>query len=114
MAITSTTTEQSKTLGRTTSAADTSAGASGGDVERSHSQAAQDRLTEGERRAAAISAAGGPDPFPPYDLMTLPELRATAEELGVSIPEDVEKSLLITELRAYRSGGLSVARKRSA
>ena len=100
-----TTTEQSKT---TPSAAGTSAGS----VERDHSKAAQDRLTEGERRAAAISAAGGPDPFPPYDLMTLDELRAVAAELGVTLPPDTEKSLWVTELRAHRSGGLSVARKR--
>lgn len=83
-------------------------------MERSHSQGSQDRLTDRERRAAEITAAGGPDPFPPYDLMSLEELRAVADELNVAIPLDVEKSLLITELRAHRSGTLSVARRRPA
>lgn len=97
-----------------TSAGDSTPSTSGGDVERAHSGAAQNRLTERERRAAEIAAAGGPDQFPPYDMMTLDELRATAAELDVAIPPDVEKALLITELRAHRSGTLSVARKRSA
>lgn len=83
-------------------------------VESTHAEAAQDRLTAGERRAAQLTRAGGPDPFPPYDLMTLQELRDVAAELKVAIPPDVEKALLVTELRAHRSGTLSVARLRGA
>lgn len=86
----------------------------GGGVEAAHSQAAQNRLTDRERVAAETSRLGAPDPYPPYDLMSLGELRAVAAELEVTIPPDVEKSLLITELRAFRSGTLSVARRRSA
>lgn len=96
---TTTTTEQGKTA----------PGKPSGSVELAHSQSAVDRAAE----RARLAAEGGPDPYPPYDLMSLEELREVADELDVAIPPDVEKSLLITELRANRSGTLSVARRRN-
>lgn len=96
-----TATEPSKTTGQSTP---------GGDVELKHGQSALDRATERARQAAE----SGPDPFPPYDLMTLEELREVAAGLGVTLPPDTEKALLITELRAHRTGALSVARRRES
>lgn len=91
-------------------AGDTSASApAGGGVEHAHSQTAVDRANE----QARLAAAGGPDPFPPYDLMTLPELRDVAAELGVTLPPAAEKALWITELRAHRTGALTPARRRA-
>lgn len=90
--------------------ADTSTGTStGGDAEARHSQTAVDRANE----RARLAAEGGPDPFPPYDLMDLDELREVAAELGVTLPPDAEKGLWITELRAHRTGALTPARRRA-
>jgi len=49
-----------------------------------------------------------------FDLLPLDKLRAIADKRGVTIPWDVEKALLITELRAHQSGATSVARARGA
>lgn len=104
------------TITKTTADAGTSTGGTsttstptGSSVETQHSQTAVDRAKE----QARLAAEGGPDPFPPYDLMTLGELRAVAAELEVTLPPDTEKALWITELRAYRTGALTPARRRA-
>lgn len=86
----------------------TSAGRPSGTVEETHSRTALERANE----RARLAQESGPDPFPPYDLMTLEELREVAADEGVTLPPDTEKGLWITELRAHRTGTLSPARRR--
>ena len=58
--------------------------------------------------ASVDSAASTPeyhDPYADLDVASTADLRKLAEANDVRIPEDVERSYLITELRAARSRG---------
>lgn len=103
------TTADKATTGTSTGGTSTGSASAGSSVETRHSQTAVDRANE----RARLAAEGGPDPFPPYDLMDLDELREVAAELGVTLPPDTEKALWITELRANRTGALTPARRRA-
>lgn len=94
-----------------------------GRVESSQAQAAHARVADREAREARAAAQQNDDdnlplrgiaPYEPFDFMTLNEIQELANDRGCKIPDDVWKSLMISELRAHQSGQMSVARKRPA
>lgn len=94
-----------------------------GRPESQQSQASRERLARreaGETQAAANRNEDddlplrGIAPYESFDFMTLDEIQAIADERGAKIPNDVWKSLMISELRANQSGNMSAARKRPA
>lgn len=94
-----------------------------GRAESPQSQAARDRVARRDAAEAQAAANRNDDddlplrgiaPYESFDFMTLDEIQAIADERGAKIPDDVWKSLMVSELRANQSGNLSVARRRGA